>query len=1222
MNRPSSSIEPFVGLRPFEQRDAHLFFGREAQVEELLGRLQTQRFVVVMGASGSGKSSLVRAGLIPALEGGLVATNGLPWRISIMRPGGNPIGNLAAALARACASESLPADGSASQENILEAVLRRGSRGLVDAVRESALIEGNQLLIVVDQFEELFRFRRAHDVEDASNHAAAFVKLLVDAVREERCPVYIMLTMRSDALGGCTEFRDLPGLINEGLYLIPRLNRDRLAEAIVGPAAVARATVSPSLVQHLLNDVSDDPDQLPVLQHALMRMWRRLRREGGTQLTLEHYEAIKGLSTALSEHADEAFAELDARQKRIAERAFKCLTERGPDNTDVRRPSTLGEICDIADARPEEVIEVLDHFRREGRSFVMPSGNQPLALDTFLDISHESLIRKWVRLQQWVSEESDDKKLFMRLSDSAAGYAARKEAPWRHPLLGVALDWRQRFGPTPAWARRYGRELAPSLAFLDVSRKAQNFRWYARRAGFALVVLAMAIGGFAYQRQQADAEFRKQETDLKIRTAELDTNRFKLTAEQATLKAEQAQLTAEQTTLKAREETLRSQAGELAAREEAQEKALAAKQAQEGARVAEALRDGLVLTVGERLYQTDPEARVLVSLHVLRRAERSGASDVAGDAEGNLRQGLQRLKELLWEDRLPRAGERLVASQQRSLVLASTETGGRLWDLSESDPKVVRDFPAGRTLVVSPGGRSMAWPAPPDSMMLWSADTGQTRTMPWGKGDQVAALASDLSHVVVSTAQRTELRSPGADTRRPLTANAVDRAAFSPDDTLLVTLVSGRLQLWQMSPFGKVGVEIPVAVSGPLGDLSFSPSGTYVTLTSGNRLWMWGLRKDAPDEIALVKVVAGQPHDSQALNDVAFSADERFMALAGASSRIRVITIRPSTSRTSTLAASLLARSYTTTGPVNRVAFSDTGNLVAATVADGTARVWRRINWSEIGLFSAGAASQFGVHEVAFVSAAGRARPDRLVMLSPAGNVRLWDLSDFALDKDRSGLVEQACSKLRRALTAQEWLLFFRSEVYQSPCERVPLDFNEVLKLQIEHARANRGREARESFSLPSRTDGVTPTLVREAAVLQFDVGNKSESAQLFRLAASLATSQAGSTDGAKAQLNNSVCWDGAIRAFATEVLDACHEAVKLAPAQSGYRDSRGVALALLGNVPGAIADFEAYVNDTKADREPDEIEKRRQWIKDLQGKQNPFARNPDKVLEDLRSGS
>jgi tetratricopeptide (TPR) repeat protein len=469
---------PFPGLRPFETEEYRLFFGREGQADALIARLGRSRFLAVVGTSGSGKSSLVRAGLLPALRGGMMAGAGAGWRIAVMRPGNDPLGNLARALAEDGVLEEagggLPR---AESEAVIEAALRRGSLGLVEATRQARLPEHEELLVVVDQFEELFRFRAARAATSTDDDASAFVKLLLEAARQREAPVYVVLTMRSDFLGDCAQFQGLPEAINDGQYLIPRMTRDERRVAVVGPVRVARARMSEPLVNRLLNDVGDNPDQLPILQHALMRTWDywTAHRRDSEPIGLSDYEAIGTMSAALSLHADEAWGELpDERGRRVAEILFKALTERGADNREIRRPTRLREICEMAEASEAEVAAVVEVFRREGRSFLMPPAGVALTPDTVIDISHESLIRNWQRLKDWVAEEAQSARIYRRLAEAAVLHREGEEGLLQDPGLQIALDWREKSRPNAAWGRRYHPEFDAAVAYLEESRAARD----------------------------------------------------------------------------------------------------------------------------------------------------------------------------------------------------------------------------------------------------------------------------------------------------------------------------------------------------------------------------------------------------------------------------------------------------------------------------------------------------------------------------------------------------------------------------------------------------------------------------------------------------------------------------------------------------------------------------------------------------------------------------
>jgi energy-coupling factor transporter ATP-binding protein EcfA2 len=360
-------FNPFPGLRPFEAEDDYLFFGRETEIDELLRRLRTTRFLSVVGSSGSGKSSLIRAGLIPSLISGAMAGAGAGWRIATMRPGEDPIGNLALALSPARVLGDASPELAETQPVLIEASLRRSLRGLVESVRLARLPRGENVLILVDQFEELFRFRRNRDLTQAHDDAIAFVKLLLEAGRQTELPIYVIITMRSDFIGDCVQYPGLTEAINDGQYLVPRVGRDALRMAITGPVAVGGGTITPRLVLRLLNDIGDDHDQLPVLQHALMRTWDcwLARNDPDGPLDVDDYEDVGTLRQALSVHAEETYQEAGSdRARAVAERVFKALTDTFSDPRGVRRPTSIGDLAAISGATEAEVIAVVEVFRQ------------------------------------------------------------------------------------------------------------------------------------------------------------------------------------------------------------------------------------------------------------------------------------------------------------------------------------------------------------------------------------------------------------------------------------------------------------------------------------------------------------------------------------------------------------------------------------------------------------------------------------------------------------------------------------------------------------------------------------------------------------------------------------------------------------------------------------------------------------------------------------------
>ncbi len=505
-------VNPFPGLRPFEENEDDLFFGRDEQIDDLVGRLRRRRLIAVIGTSGSGKSSLVRAGLLPALHGGFMAGVGSRWRIATMRPGSAPIANLADALDKAGLTGAADIDRE-TRVGLARAGLDRGSLGLVDVLRESDLGKTENVLLLVDQFEELFRFQQEHP-----NEAAAFVKLLLTGTESPDVPLYVILTMRSDFLGDCAQFEDLAYRINDALFLVPRMTWEQLREAIEMPVRAAGADIDPALVTRLLNDLGDNPDQLPVLQHALMRTWD-LRPDDGKPivLSLDDLARTGGLDDALSRHGEAVLASLDASDRIAAEKMFKCVTELASDNRGIRRPTRLGEICAITGTSFEQMSRVVEAFRAPGCSFLAIRPG-PLTENTIVDIAHEGLMRIGHKLAVWVVEEAASAQEYRRLATAATLHAQGLAALWRNPDLQIAETWRANAAPNAAWSRHVDPRLnfEQTMTFLDksIEERARERAGRIRRSRLviggltALVLVMAAIAAYAFQEARIAASER------------------------------------------------------------------------------------------------------------------------------------------------------------------------------------------------------------------------------------------------------------------------------------------------------------------------------------------------------------------------------------------------------------------------------------------------------------------------------------------------------------------------------------------------------------------------------------------------------------------------------------------------------------------------------------------------------------------------------------------
>ncbi len=519
-------FNPFPGLRPFSIEDSHLFFGREGQVDEILIKLNKSRSVSVIGYSGSGKSSLMYCGLIPVLYGGFMTETGPHWKVIVTRPGNSPIENLTND-----SIDFLISEGRIQEEDrkihkaIIGSVLRSGNNGLIELTRYLQSDSSDNLFFFVDQFEELFRFKDSGK-EDNINEATSYVNLILNGIAQREVPTYVALSMRSDFIGECASFPGLTQMINDSNYLVPQMSREQKRMAIEGPVAVGGGRISQRLVKRLLSDIGDNQDQLPILQHALMRTWDYwiANHELSEPIDIRHYNAVGRISQALSLHANEAYDELTTKEKSIAEILFKTITEKNSENLEMRRPGKISQIAELSQASEDQVIEVIEKFRKPGRSFLMPGTSVDLNSDSIIELSHESLMRIWTRLSTWVDEEYESAIMYKRLSDAAAMYQIGKTNLWRPPDLQLALNWQKKQRPTRTWAQRYDIAFERAVVFLDTSRityeaelKNQEMlqRRMLRRARVTNLILALllliATGFFIYglfQQIKAEQQFQ------------------------------------------------------------------------------------------------------------------------------------------------------------------------------------------------------------------------------------------------------------------------------------------------------------------------------------------------------------------------------------------------------------------------------------------------------------------------------------------------------------------------------------------------------------------------------------------------------------------------------------------------------------------------------------------------------------------------------------------
>jgi energy-coupling factor transporter ATP-binding protein EcfA2 len=333
---------PYRGLETFDEEHAEFFFGRERDIQRLLEKLKTTRFVAVLGASGSGKSSLTRAGLIPALKQGALRQSA-NWTISVLTPGSQPLTTLAAHLAHICPSDQIVQQ---TLDHLVE-----DPRTLYLAVAVSLVKKKtSRIVLVIDQFEEVFTVCK--DERERTQFLANL--LYASSVPEGQCMV--LLTMRADFLPKCAGFPDLAARVAAEQFLVSPMDADMLRQAIEEPARRVGLRFEPGVVDKILNDVTNQPGALPLLQHALLELWKR--RQGST-LTLDGYRESGGVAGAIAKTAEETFNGFTPDEQQIVRRIMLRLTQLGEGTEDTRRRASIDELVN----GPEEA-EVVERIVR------------------------------------------------------------------------------------------------------------------------------------------------------------------------------------------------------------------------------------------------------------------------------------------------------------------------------------------------------------------------------------------------------------------------------------------------------------------------------------------------------------------------------------------------------------------------------------------------------------------------------------------------------------------------------------------------------------------------------------------------------------------------------------------------------------------------------------------------------------------------------------------
>jgi WD40 repeat protein len=797
---------------------------------------------------------------------------------------------------------------------MLAATLRRGPLGLIDALRESRVPRDAQVLLLVDQFEELFRFReRAHDkpavTEAQRNEAAAFVELLLQTARQADRPVYVVITMRSDFLGDCDAFLGLPEAINDGQFLAPRLTREQLAEVIRRPAELFGARIDEALVNRLLNELGNDPDQLPVLQHALMRMWTQkhaveVDTTGPYLFTVDDYALTGGLQNALSLHADEAYHSLDAMGQRIAERMFRCLSDGGTDSRLTRRLATIQEIADVAQVSVDQVITVAEAFRRPDRCFLTPPAGVALTAQSTLDISHESLLRLWSRVAEWVRTETTSRENFNDLRRRAESLEAGGDLLGRQDLSRFH-SWYDGDRPTSAWAARYAGGLESVVELLEKSAEAiardderkqhdANVKRQMTVASFCvLTAFAAIVTILGLMAHRASDRATKMDWDGRFLYANSESERSRY----------------------ARSAALHMWLYEKLARDDTRRDALLKFIGSESIR----LGNSIVHDAEVQFAEFSPDGELLLT-----------AAREAGEARTWLVASGEPVSEPMRHD--GSITDATFSPDGRLVATASDDDTAKVWDSRTGKAIAALVHPANLTqLAFSPSGSELATTCADGKFRIWNPLTGQMvgqpvdhrgtgwtiRAHPAGGLFAIACADGKVRLVDVSSAARA--------TRELPHASDPYRMAFSPDGRVLaVGCFDGTVVAWDVGS-GRQLWDRPARHDTIVGTIAFSSDGTLIA-TGGNDTTarVWETRTGQP--------VGEVMKHGGSVSSVSFLKADGVLLTGSYDNAIRLWDFR--TGR-------LLATPLRHQGPVFTVAVGRDHRLIASASLDYTARIWK-----------------------------------------------------------------------------------------------------------------------------------------------------------------------------------------------------------------------------------------------------------------------------------------
>jgi len=821
------AVRPYRGLAAFREADAPFFFGRELATDRLTEAVQKQSITAVVGPSGSGKSSIVFAGLLPRLR----ALPGGDWLIVDLRPGSRPFQALAAALIEWLEPQLSETDRLVETRKLAEA-LEAGQLDLHDVVGrilEKRAVAGEnekRFLLVIDQFEELYTLNSDPPTQ------RRFPALLLQAIHREVTPLAIALTLRADFMAQALADRTLADALQNSDVKLGPMTRAELAQAIAHPAQKLGVNFEIGLVERILNDVGDEPGLLPLLEFALTLLWDR---RAGRKLTHAAYEGIGQVEGALAIYADEVYAKLTPEEQAGARRVLVQMVRPGEGTEDTRRVASRAEFSaadwllaqKLADAR----LAVTNH--------------DPLTGQETVEVVHEALIRNWGQLREWMRHDRAFRNWQERLraalrqweasqrdegallrgaplaeAEEWLGQRAAHLSPAERTLIDASLALRLRHLADEEQRRQRELEAAQKLAEMEKHRAELQAQSVKRMRRLALALLAalsitlffgVAMLVFSNQAQQNAAQAQNSAATAHA----ANTQAF---AQQATAVAAKAEADAQRA--KADDQRQLALARQLAAQ-------------------------------AHTLKGDQPDLALLLSL------ESNQLRDTA-ETRASLLSALQfnpRLRAFL---RDPAGIVQSVAFSPDGQTLATGGNKGSLilWDVVTQKQKftLVGHEPTMlvNSVAFSPDGKILATASDDKTIRLWDIATQQTTRVLTGHREFVQSLAfspdgkflisggGDMVVRVWDVATGTEVR----QLSRPVYYVWV--VAYSPDGKLIAAAsLDGRVYLWEAATGQPVGE--PLVYGKQINAFAFSPDGqTVAAAGAGLTIMRWDIASGQP----------------------------------------------------------------------------------------------------------------------------------------------------------------------------------------------------------------------------------------------------------------------------------------------------------------------------------------------------------------------------------------